>query len=261
MGQVHEFKGKTADRPLLNPSELAHWLGKIDKAQTPQDAFDQYCLAVAPYEFDFISMGRLLPPRPGAQAPQNVPRQFHLSKGAEEWMNKLVTTGDLVTKSPLVLHGFRVSVPYRWREAWQNLTKEQEEHVEGSKAAGLHYGICFPIGKVRTAPGLMSMGRATDFELSIQGMVALETLVRQVFDVMYRLTKMPDGFNVLTLSQREREVLSLVAQGKTNWEIGTILQISEYSVRDYLKDLSKRMATSNRTHTVTRAIRLGLILP
>jgi DNA-binding CsgD family transcriptional regulator len=246
---------------MLTPSELVHWTSKIDKAQTAQEAFDQYCLAVEPYGFDFISMGRLLPPRPGAQAPQNVPRQFHLSKGADDWISKLVSTGDLITKSPLVLHGFRVSVPFRWREAWQNLTEEQKKHVEGTKSAGLNYGICFPIVKDRTAPGLMSMGRKTDFDLSLQDMVSLETLVRQVFDVMYRLTEMPEALPKLTLSQREREVLSLVAQGKTNWEIGTILQISEYSVRDYLKDLSRRMATSNRTHTVTRAIRLGLILP
>jgi DNA-binding CsgD family transcriptional regulator len=256
-----EFAGKSRETPLLNPSELVHWISKIDKAQTPQEAFDQYCSAVEPYGFDFISMGRLLPPRPGAQAPQNVPRQFHLSKGADDWINKLVSTGDLITKSPLVLHGFRVSVPFRWREAWQNLTEEQKVHVEGTKAAGLNYGICFPIVKDRTAPGLMSMGRKTDFDLSLQDMVSLETLVRQVFDVMYRFTEMPEALPKLTLSQREREVLSLVAQGKTNWEIGTILQISEYSVRDYLKDLSRRMATSNRTHTVTRAIRLGLILP
>lgn len=256
-----ELGKKAADKPMLTPSELVHWTSKIDKAQTAQEAFDQYCLAVEPYGFDFISMGRLLPPRPGAQAPQNVPRQFHLSKGADDWINKLVSTGDLITKSPLVLHGFRVSVPFRWREAWQNLTEEQKKHVEGTKAAGLHYGICFPIVKDRTAPGLMSMGRKTNFDLSLQDMVSLETLVRQVFDVMYRLTEMPEALPKLTLSQREREVLSLVAQGKTNWEIGTILQISEYSVRDYLKDLSRRMATSNRTHTVTRAIRLGLILP
>ena len=256
-----EFAGKSRETPLLNPSELVHWISKIDKAQTPQEAFDQYCSAVEPYGFDFISMGRLLPPRPGAQAPQNVPRQFHLYKGADDRINKLVSTGDLITKSPLVLHGFRVSVPFRWREAWQNLTEEQKVHVEGTKAAGLNYGICFPIVKDRTAPGLMSMGRKTDFDLSLQDMVSLETLVRQVFDVMYRFTEMPEALPKLTLSQREREVLSLVAQGKTNWEIGTILQISEYSVRDYLKDLSRRMATSNRTHTVTRAIRLGLILP
>lgn len=256
-----ELSGEGTDAPLFNPSELVHWMGKIDQAPTEQEAFDVYCKAIEPFGFDFISMGRLLPARAGARSPRNVPRQFHLSKGADEWINKLVSTGDLITKSPLVLHGFRVSVPFRWREAWQNLTEEQKVHVEGTKAAGLNYGICFPIVQDRTAPGLMSMGRQTDFDLSLQDMVSLETLVRQVFDVMYRLTEMPEAMPKLILSQREREVLSLVAQGKTNWEIGTILQISEYSVRDYLKDLSRRMATSNRTHTVTRAIRLGLILP
>lgn len=252
------------DSALLTPSELVDKIGNIDKAQNARDAFDRYCEAIAPYEFDFISMGRLVPPDMEAPSRTDILTQFHFSKGtkeAEDWINELVTSGDLVTRSPLVLHGFRVSVPFRWREAWQNLTDEQKKHVEGTKAAGLNFGICFPIVKDRTAPGLMAMGRKTDFNLSLQDMVSLETLVRHVFEVMYRLTDMPEALPKLTLSQREREVLSLVAQGKTNWEIGTILQISEYSVRDYLKDLSRRMATSNRTHTVTRAIRLGLILP
>ncbi len=267
MGQTIPYKSrselaaKSTVTPLLNPSELVHWMGKIDKAQTAQEAFDQYCTAIDPYRFDFISMGRLLPARAGSRSPENVPRQFHLSKGGDEWINKLVKTGDLITKSPLVLHGFRVSVPFRWREAWQNLSEEQKVHVEGTKAAGLNYGICFPIMQDRTAPGLMSMGREKEFELELTDMVSLETLVRQVFDVMYRLTEIPESLGQIALSEREREVLTLVAQGKTNWEIGKILQISEYSIRDYLKDLSKRMATSNRTHTVTRAIRLGLILP
>lgn len=255
-----------SEEPRRNESrfdllKLESCISAIETAHSPQNIFDAFCEAIEPFEFTFASMGRLLPPLPGNRTEKNVPRQFHLSRGAEDWVKYLVTSGDLVTKSPLVLHGFRVSVPFRWREAYVALSEDQIAHVGRSRSYGLKFGICFPILQVRTAPGLMSLGRATDFELSMQDSVVLEVLVRTTFERMFEVVEMPPREKTLTLTDREREVLTYVSMGKTNWEIGTIMDISEYSVRDYLKDLSKRMGTSNRTHTVTKAIRIGLILP
>jgi LuxR family quorum sensing-dependent transcriptional regulator len=248
-------------KPLFDISKLDYWYEALDTAITPQNIFDLFCEAIEPFGFTFASMGRLLPPLPGNRSEKNVPRAFHLSKGAEDWIKYLVESGDLVTKSPLVLHGFRVSVPFRWREAYTALSEDQIAHVKRSQSYGLKYGICFPILQVRTSPALMSLGRATDFDLALQDLVILEVLVRKAFERMFELVEMPPQEKILALTNREREVLTYVARGKTNWEIGTIMNISEYSVRDYLKDLSKRMGTSNRTHTVTKAIRVGLILP
>jgi DNA-binding CsgD family transcriptional regulator len=252
------------DRPPLNLfdlSDLTLLVNQIRTGKTPETVFDAFCDSVSVFGFTFLSMGRLLPARRGAQSPQNIPRQFHLSRGADALMEELVSTGDLITKSPLVLHGFRVSEPFRWREAFIGLSEQQKLHIKRSQSHGLHYGICFPILKIRTAPGLMSLGRETDFRLTLQDKVALEVLVRIAFERMYEVTEMQSDPEILTITEREREVLYFVAQGKTNWEIGAILGISEYSVRDHLKSISKRMETSNRTHTITKAIRLGLILP
>jgi len=65
--------------------------------------------------------------------------------------------------------------------------------------------------------------------------------------------------DTIKITDRERQILNLVSKGKTNWEVGKILDISEFSVRDYLANLSQRLETCNRTHTVTRALHLGLI--
>lgn len=254
-------EGPLPSTPLFDLSKLDPWSKTIETAESPQAIFDSFCKAIEPFGFTFASMGRLLPPLPGNRSDKNVPRAFHLSKGAEEWIKYLVESGDLVTKSPLVLHGFRVSVPFRWREAYTALSEDQMLHVQRSRSYGLKYGICFPILQERTSPALMSLGRATDFNLALQDIVILEVLVRKAFERMFELVELPPQEKALTLTDREREVLTLVARGKTNWEIGTIMSISEFSVRDYLKDLSKRMGTSNRTHTVTKAIRFGLILP
>jgi len=252
---------KKSPKSIFDMADLDICVDEIQRSQTAQEAFDTFCDSINVFEFTFASMGRLLPSLQGDQSTKNVPRQFHLSKGAENWIEEMVETGTLITKSPLVLYGFRVSVPFRWREAYASLAEDQQEHVQKSRKHGLKYGICFPMLQVRTAPGLMSLGRAYDFELSLRDLVVLEMLVRVVFDRVYDLTEMPKKKKWVTITDREREVLTLVARGKTNWEIGAIMDISEYSVRDYLKQLSKRLGTANRTHTVTKAIRLGLILP
>jgi len=248
-------------KSVFDLTDLDVCVDQIQSSETPQSAFNAFCDAIDVFEFTFASMGRLLPSLEGDQSTKNIPRQFHLSRGAEDWIAEMVATGTLITKSPLVLYGFRVSVPFRWREAYASLAEDQQQHVQKSRSHNLKYGICFPMLQLRTAPGLMSLGRADDFKLSLRDLVVLEMLVRVVFDRVYDLTEMPKEKKWVKISDREREVLTLVARGKTNWEVGAIMEISEYSIRDYLKKLAKRLGTANRTHTVTKAIRLGLILP
>lgn len=68
----------------------------------------------------------------------------------------------------------------------------------------------------------------------------------------------PDnGHNQLT--QRERNVLALVAQGARNREIARDLGISESTVKTHLKDVFARWGVSTRAEAASLAIRLGLI--
>ncbi|MGW1072443.1 response regulator [Streptomyces sp. NPDC002537] len=61
------------------------------------------------------------------------------------------------------------------------------------------------------------------------------------------------------LSQRELEVLRLVARGRTNAEIGRELFIGESTVKTHLLRAFGKLEVSDRTAAVTRAIRLGLL--
>jgi DNA-binding NarL/FixJ family response regulator len=62
-----------------------------------------------------------------------------------------------------------------------------------------------------------------------------------------------------TLSRREIEVLKLMAQGKSNKEIGSALFISEGTVKSHGKAIFAKMAVVSRTEAVTEATRRGLI--
>jgi DNA-binding NarL/FixJ family response regulator len=62
-----------------------------------------------------------------------------------------------------------------------------------------------------------------------------------------------------TLSQREIDVLKLMAQGKSNKEIGTVLFISEGTVKSHVKGIFAKMNVISRTEAVANATRRGLI--
>jgi DNA-binding NarL/FixJ family response regulator len=63
----------------------------------------------------------------------------------------------------------------------------------------------------------------------------------------------------LHLTEREREVLTLLAQGLQLEEIGHRLGIGTETVRTHVRNASDRLGASNRTHAVAIAIRHKLI--
>ena len=61
------------------------------------------------------------------------------------------------------------------------------------------------------------------------------------------------------LTQREIDVLGLLAEGLQHEEIGRRLGISSETVRTHLRKASDRLGASTRTQAVATALRLGLI--
>jgi RNA polymerase sigma factor (sigma-70 family) len=64
-----------------------------------------------------------------------------------------------------------------------------------------------------------------------------------------------------TLTPRQREVLQMVAEGKTNAEIAARLNISQRTVENHRAALMQRLGLQNQTELIRHAIRHGLILP
>jgi DNA-binding NarL/FixJ family response regulator len=61
------------------------------------------------------------------------------------------------------------------------------------------------------------------------------------------------------LTEREREVLALVATGATNREIADELHLSHHTVKDYTRNVFRKLEVRNRAEAVQRAQRLGLL--
>ncbi|MCJ8512090.1 MULTISPECIES: response regulator [Acinetobacter] len=61
------------------------------------------------------------------------------------------------------------------------------------------------------------------------------------------------------LTQREQEILSLVAQGLSNREIAEQLYVSRYTVESHIKHIYRKLSVSKRTKAVSTARYLGIL--
>jgi two-component system NarL family response regulator len=61
------------------------------------------------------------------------------------------------------------------------------------------------------------------------------------------------------LSDREIEVLKLVAEGKTNKEIANVLSLSEKTIKNHVRNIFHKLQVYDRTQAAMHGLRKGLI--
>jgi DNA-binding NarL/FixJ family response regulator len=71
-------------------------------------------------------------------------------------------------------------------------------------------------------------------------------VTQKVLDRMKRLASGHDPDEISTLSNQERKVLALVAEGKTNKEIANALDLSDKTVKNYLSHIFEKLNLSRR---------------
>jgi DNA-binding NarL/FixJ family response regulator len=65
----------------------------------------------------------------------------------------------------------------------------------------------------------------------------------------------------VNLTEREAELLRLLAEGLSNKSIAQKLSLSENTVKYHLKNILQKLGVHNRTEAATQAIRMGLTKP
>jgi two-component system NarL family response regulator len=71
--------------------------------------------------------------------------------------------------------------------------------------------------------------------------------------------KLVERMNIPVLSERELDVLRLIAQGLSNQDIGTALNIGESTVKSHVTHILTKLGVSDRTQAVIVAVKRGLV--
>lgn len=74
---------------------------------------------------------------------------------------------------------------------------------------------------------------------------------------LMRERRVQDSYELLT--DREREVLQLLAEGKSNKEVATILDVSTYTVETHRQNLMQKLGLHNTAEIVLYAVRKAIV--
>jgi DNA-binding CsgD family transcriptional regulator len=74
-----------------------------------------------------------------------------------------------------------------------------------------------------------------------------------------RLPSSPRDHNLRMLTEREREILAWIAEGKSDASIGQILNISAKTVNYHVENAKRKFAVATRIQAVIAALRQDLL--
>lgn len=104
-------------------------------------------------------------------------------------------------------------------------------------------------------------------EVSVGGTVIQPSLARRLLR-HFRVPEAPGAEppppppgepEVKPLSEREKEILQLIAKGVSNSEAAKMLNVSKATIRTHLEHIYRKLEVTNRVEAVTEGIRKGLI--
>ena len=116
-------------------------------------------------------------------------------------------------------------------------------------------GACGYLVKDASIDELMQGIRAAAAGESVISPRIAEKLLTHVRD---RPAEEPVVADATTLSEREREVLKLLADGKDNAEIGRALFISQSTVKNHISNILMKLQVENRIQAAVYAVKSGL---
>ncbi len=130
---------------------------------------------------------------------------------------------------------------------------------DGALAAAAEAGVSGLLRRTEATPE--ALARVVVRVAAGQGEVPTDLLGRLLSQVgrLQRQVLQPRGIAFTGLSERETQVLRLVADGHDTAEIATRLCYSERTVKNVLHDITSRLQLRNRSHAVAYALREGLI--
>jgi two-component system, NarL family, response regulator LiaR len=91
------------------------------------------------------------------------------------------------------------------------------------------------------------------------GSVLDSAMLGKVFNQFKLMSEMVEKSNTEGLTDRELEILALIAEGSSNREIGDRLFLSEKTIKNYITSIFQKLQTTDRTQAAVYALQHGLI--
>ncbi len=237
--------------PNLRVLEAIRDINGADDQHVIMDVFTKFA---AHYGFEKILIGQLV-------NPYNVPAKDRMI--LTDWPDDLtahrIETG-AVLHDPIAICTLRTNRPFQWAQAHKYASKMGRKIIDEARDYRIRDGIMVPVHALDSVSGGVSLG-TEKLTVSKSDVDDIELVSRHVYIKLESLLG-PFPYQVVAeLTDREVEVVQLVAAGKTSWDIATILGVKEDTINKTMKRAADKLNAVNRAHAVATAIGQKLIFP
>jgi len=176
------------------------------------------------------------------------------------WIKRYLQMG-YADVDPVMREGFQRTIPFGWNE----LTIQSVAEASFLADAGAHgvgpHGFSVPVTTKLAHRALFSISSSRSEQEWTNFLAAHRLTTIEIANRLHRRVIVEVfGENRPYLTTRELECLRWTALGKGANEIGTILQISPHTARDYLKSARHKMDSVTSAQAASKAIKLGLLI-
>ncbi len=182
-----------------------------------------------------------------------------------DWLERY-ENNHYVDIDPVVERLLRSVIPFTWSEAVADRPVNASERLVMNEARefGVKEGAELPIHESGLGFGTFSVfsSSAAEFEAAwTEHRHEIHMFCLYFHEKYSKLMSTSFALPEPHLSRRERECLVLTSRGKTAWEIGEILSISERTAKQHLSNATKKLGSYSKHHAVVKAILTRIILP
>jgi LuxR family quorum sensing-dependent transcriptional regulator len=246
-------------QPRVYRQSLDHTLAFIrdlDRARNLADISAQVMRHVAPFGAAYVVASTI--PKVGAK-PRDQLSHVLLNCWPAEWLKRYSSRG-YVFCDPAFAQAKSNPTPFFWNELDTRVRDNpmaRRVMDEGSEF-GLKEGFTASLSTLDGHRVIWSLGGAhLEIGPDTSGMLTLIASYAIARAIVLRQESQPD--KPIVLSPREREALQWAAEGKADWEIGEVMNISEHGADKHMRSVSAKLGAISRTQAVAEAIRRGLI--
>lgn len=169
------------------------------------------------------------------------------------WFDEYMSSG-YYRHDPMAAFSRETVKPFIWAEVRYDPSRRATHRVmEAARSYGLSSGYSVPIVGARGEQACITMAGP---ERGLpKGMLPAIHLMSIYAYSQARDLLMGRHPPYERLSPREKEVLKWAAGGRSNWEIGVVLAISERAVRRHVQSAARKLGAASRTAAIVNAIR------
>lgn len=177
----------------------------------------------------------------------------------QEWL-EYYSGNDFASRDPVFKAACRQALPFRWGDERFRaaLSEDETEMLAQASDAGLRDGLTIPIHVPGALPASCSLA------MGPEGVDPLSILKAHWYSVyahesVRKLLGAKVAIERPILSRRERQCLTLIAQGKDDYAVSVILGISEHTAHNTIRRAMRKYGVATRVQAFVRALRDGEI--